>query len=1054
MGSYGESQTVKTALENAYAGTGDGEGSMLVAAAGNNHKKVSIADPCKTYGLVPMPMFPGAYSWVIGVMAEDAGPCNGFSNWDFDGPVAFEGFNYEIQAKGVGIISCKPNGSYWIKSGTSMASPEVAGAVALMRQYNPDDSGEQIFAKLIQGSNSVLLDIYNSLTTSLVPNLYYIDYTIVDTLPGCDNDGIADAGETIQLYFTIKNAGGQADSVWTKIRFGEFEDTTTAIIVDRTSYIGSMSAYSTMTGVLDPLIIEIDPDVANNRNIVFEYEIGAKDLSSFTGELIITVQKGEEYSGVYENLVHLTPDKYYIMTGNTVFDSLIIDPGVILRINSDASILISGYLLANGTPDSMIIFTQNGTEYWRQIKRVAGMPMNFKYCIFEYGQGPYAASLIEGASIVDNCIFRYNYYGSIFWFENVISINNLFTDNNTNTGLHINTENIVENNLIINNNSFINYAPFVNPINITSSNDLVKVKNNVAFNNTQSSYGTIYSYGMSSDDWGIFHLSPNYFGTTDSTEIEKMIEDFFENSNKPIILGDSALVVPPSEVHGFTWKVEINNILINKYDNPYNSATGLGIIGAETLKFDLYFNRAMDTTYTPLLTFGVREPYTQHIVADSASWSSDSTIWTAYKTIDATTGDGIQRVRVASARDDEYFEIPNEDSRFEFVIQAAAAASIDFIAIPGIGKVELEWPPTPSADALGYNLYRSYNLTDSTYSDTLMINTELILDTVYTDYNVIPDTTYQYFYKTLGTDMVETDYSKKVTATPFDAANGDANGDLSVNVLDITTIVSYMLNQNPSPFLFDAADVNYDNEINVLDIIGLVQLINGGKSLSIKPLPEFSKQTAYYNIKDNVMRFESKGNVAALQLKLKVKSGKLKVDNLRIFSLENGFEFSYAIVGGEIIGILYSMSGKEIPEGISELFRFEGIDAGDIEIIEIFGGDLVGNYVPILKKGENAYIIANEAGLQVNPNPFSSFTQINYLVPENGIVNLRLFDLTGADIKSLTNSYHKSGNHTVIWDGTNSRGQLLKPGIYLLQIKVESVSGNNYNKEVKVVFTR
>jgi len=134
-----------------------------------------------------------------------------------------------------------------------------------------------------------------------------------------------------------------------------------------------------------------------------------------------------------------------------------------------------------------------------------------------------------------------------------------------------------------------------------------------------------------------------------------------------------------------------------------------------------------------------------------------------------------------------------------FVIQAAAAASIEFYATPGIGKVELEWPPTPSDDALGYNLYRSYNLTDSTYSDTLMINTELILDTVHTDYNVIPDTTYHYFYKTLGTDMLETDYSKKVTATPFNAANGDANGDLEVNVLDITTVVAYMLNQSPNP---------------------------------------------------------------------------------------------------------------------------------------------------------------------------------------------------------------------------------------------------------------
>ncbi len=127
-------------------------------------------------------------------------------------------------------------------------------------------------------------------------------------------------------------------------------------------------------------------------------------------------------------------------------------------------------------------------------------------------------------------------------------------------------------------------------------------------------------------------------------------------------------------------------------------SSGLGIIGAETLQFDVHFNRAMDTSYTPLLTFGVREPYAQHIIAASASWSADSTIWTAYRAIDASTGDGIQRVRVANARDNERFEIPIENYRFEFVIQAAAAASIEFMP-PRYWKSRTRMAPTPSDDA-------------------------------------------------------------------------------------------------------------------------------------------------------------------------------------------------------------------------------------------------------------------------------------------------------------------------------------------------------------------
>ena len=46
--------------------------------------------------------------------------------------------------------------------------------------------------------------------------------------------------------------------------------------------------------------------------------------------------------------------------------------------------------------------------------------------------------------------------------------------------------------------------------------------------------------------------------------------------------------------------------------------------------------------------------------------------------------------------------------------------------------------------------------------------------------------------------MQESDFSKSVAATPFEAANGDANGDLSVNVLDIISIIDYMLENNPT----------------------------------------------------------------------------------------------------------------------------------------------------------------------------------------------------------------------------------------------------------------
>lgn len=54
---------------------------------------------------------------------------------------------------------------------------------------------------------------------------------------------------------------------------------------------------------------------------------------------------------------------------------------------------------------------------------------------------------------------------------------------------------------------------------------------------------------------------------------------------------------------------------------------------------------------------------------------------------------------------------------------------------------------------------------------------------------------------------------------------GDANGDGSVNVLDIIMISNYIMMLNPVPFNFSNADVNGDGIINVLDIVATINLI-------------------------------------------------------------------------------------------------------------------------------------------------------------------------------------------------------------------------------------
>jgi len=62
--------------------------------------------------------------------------------------------------------------------------------------------------------------------------------------------------------------------------------------------------------------------------------------------------------------------------------------------------------------------------------------------------------------------------------------------------------------------------------------------------------------------------------------------------------------------------------------------------------------------------------------------------------------------------------------------------------------------------------------------------------------------------------------------------------------------------------------------------------------------------------------------------------------------------------------------------------------------------------------------------------------------------------MNGAEINLLQNRFQTAGKHSINWNGTNEVGQQMKSGIYLIQLKVKSVSGNSYNKEIKIVLTK
>ena len=56
---------------------------------------------------------------------------------------------------------------------------------------------------------------------------------------------------------------------------------------------------------------------------------------------------------------------------------------------------------------------------------------------------------------------------------------------------------------------------------------------------------------------------------------------------------------------------------------------------------------------------------------------------------------------------------------------------------------------------------------------------------------------------------------------------GDVNGDGTVSMSDVTTLISYVLGNNPTPIVVEACDVNGDGSVSMSDVTTLISSILG-----------------------------------------------------------------------------------------------------------------------------------------------------------------------------------------------------------------------------------
>ena len=63
------------------------------------------------------------------------------------------------------------------------------------------------------------------------------------------------------------------------------------------------------------------------------------------------------------------------------------------------------------------------------------------------------------------------------------------------------------------------------------------------------------------------------------------------------------------------------------------------------------------------------------------------------------------------------------------------------------------------------------------------------------------------------------------------------------------------------------------------------------------------------------------------------------------------------------------------------------------------------------------------------PNPFNPTTKINFSIPKDGKVVLKIYDVSGKEVYTLVNEFKQAGNYNAIFNGSN-----LSSGVYFYRL--------------------
>ena len=83
------------------------------------------------------------------------------------------------------------------------------------------------------------------------------------------------------------------------------------------------------------------------------------------------------------------------------------------------------------------------------------------------------------------------------------------------------------------------------------------------------------------------------------------------------------------------------------------------------------------------------------------------------------------------------------------------------------------------------------------------------------------------------------------------------------------------------------------------------------------------------------------------------------------------------------------------------------------------------------------FILSCDDVAPTQDNPFNPQTRIDFGLPEEGFVNLKIYDIMGREVTTLVKDVLSPGYKSSMWHATNKSGQPVSSGMYFYALQAK-----------------